>query len=87
MLFSNSSLDKMVNYLNEFKYLGSAFKGNNLELVKKKGIYPYEYMDNFKKCKENNLPDKDCFFNSLKYCFISDEEYQRAINIWNIFNI
>ena len=44
-------------------------------------------MDNLKKFKENNLPDKDCFFNSLKDCCISDEEYQRAINVWNIFNI
>ena len=33
------------------------------------------------------MPDKDCFFNSLKDCCISDEEYSRAINIWNIFNI
>ena len=27
------------------------------------------------------------FFNSLKNCSISDEEYQRAIDISNIFNI
>ena len=33
------------------------------------------------------MPDKDCFFNSLKDCGITDEEYQRAINVWNIFNI
>ena len=44
-------------------------------------------MDNFKKFKENNLPDKECFFNSLKNCSISDKEYQRANDIWNIFNI
>ena len=87
MLFLNSSLDKLVNTLNEFKYLSKVFKGNKLDLVKKKGIYPYEYMDNFKKFKQNNLPDKDCFFNSLKNCYISDKEYSRAINIWNIFNI
>ena len=51
MLYLNSSLDKLVNNLNQFK----------LELVKNKGIYPYEYMDSFKKFKENNLPDKDFF--------------------------
>ena len=33
------------------------------------------------------MPDKDCFFNSLKDCCIFDEEYSRAIDIWNIFNI
>ena len=96
MLFLNSSLDKLVNNLNDlkskhltksFKYLSKVFKGNKLDLVKKKGIYPYEYMNNFKKTKENNLPDKECSFNSLKNCSISDEEYCRAIDIWNIFNI
>ena len=87
MLFLNSSLDKLVKNLNEFKYLSRFFKGKKIELVKKKGIYPDEYMDNFKKCKDICLPDKECFFNSLKSCSISDEEYQRAINVWNIFNI
>ena len=31
--------------------------------------------------------NKDCFLNSLKDCYISDEEYCRAIDVWNIFNI
>ena len=62
MLFLNSSLDKLVNNSNEFRYLNKAFKENKLELVKKKGIYLYEYMDSFKKFKENNLPDKKCLF-------------------------
>ena len=50
MLFLNSSLDKLVNNFNDSKYLGSVFKGNKLELVKK-GIYPYGYMDSFKNLK------------------------------------
>ena len=44
-------------------------------------------MDSFKKFKENNLPDKDCFFNSLKDCSISDKENCGANNVWNVFNI
>ena len=61
MLFMKSSLDKLVKNLNDFKYLNKVFKGKELELVKKKGIYPYEYMNSFKKFKEIKLPDKDCF--------------------------
>ena len=87
MLFLNSSLDKLVKILNEFKCLSKVFKGKNLELDKRKGMYPYEYMNSFKKFKENCWPDKDCFFNSLKNCCISDKEYCRAIDVWNIFNI
>ena len=69
MLFINSSLDKLVKILNNFKYLNNVFKYLKclnilmfLELVKKKGIYPYEYMNSFKRFKESCLPDKDFFF-------------------------
>ena len=59
MLFSNSSLDKLVRNLGceDFKYLSSVYSGVKLELVKKKGVYPYEYLNSFKKFKEDRLPD------------------------------
>ena len=65
MLSLNSSLDKLVKNLNEFKYLSKVFKGKKIKLVKKKGIYPYECMDNFKKFKDICLPDKECGFKCL----------------------
>ena len=87
ILFMNSSLDKLVKNLNGFKYLSSAFEGKQLELVKQKGICPYEYMNSFKRFKEDKLPGKDCFYNSLKDCEISSEKYSRAIDVWKVFNI
>ena len=36
MLFLNSSLDTLVNNLNEFKYLSKVFQKNKLDLVRKK---------------------------------------------------
>ena len=65
MLFMNSSLDKLVKNLNDFKYLSDVFKEEELKLMKQKGIYPYEYMNSFKNFEEDKLPDKDCFLNSL----------------------
>ena len=64
MLFMNSSLDKLVKNLGseDFTYLSSVFSGEQLELVKKKGVYPYKYFDSFEKFKELKLPDIDCFF-------------------------
>ena len=87
MLFMNSLLDKLVKNLENFKYLSNVFKDEQLKLVKKKGIYPYEYMSSFKRFKEDCLPEKDCFFNSLKDCCIFDEEYSRACNVWKVFNV
>ena len=68
MLLINSSLDKLVKNLGseDFKYLSEEFSDEKLELVKKKGIYLYEYFDSFKKFGVSNLPDIDCFFSSLK---------------------
>ena len=42
---TNSSLDALVKNLSEmgFKYLLQEFNGDLLELVKQKGVYPYEY--------------------------------------------
>ena len=57
MLFMNSSLDKLVKTLNDkdFKCLSEEFCGEQLKLVKEKGIYPYEYMDSFKRFKLDYL--------------------------------
>ena len=46
MQFMNSSLDKLAKNLSDedFKYLVEEFGSENLELLKQKGDYPYEYM-------------------------------------------
>ena len=43
----NFSLDKLVKNLvdEDFKYLVKEFGSENLELLKQKGAYPYEYMN------------------------------------------
>ena len=63
MQFVNLSLDLLAKNLmdNDFKYLSEEFSGAFLKLVKEKGVYPYEYMDSFKKFSENKLSDKSNF--------------------------
>ena len=62
----------------DFKYLSEEFSGEQLRLVKEKRIYPYQYMNSFKKFKEDKLPNKSKFFSSLKRKCISEQEYDRA---------
>ena len=60
----NSSLEKQIKNLssdNDFKYLTEEFGSKNLELLKQKDAYPYEYMDSFKRFGEEKLPDKNIF--------------------------
>ena len=69
----NSSLNTLVRNFsdNDFKYLLEEFSGHLLELVKQKGVYPFEYMDSFKKISENKLPDRcESFSSKKKYMYL-----------------
>ena len=68
MQFMNSSLDKLVKNLSDedFKYLVEEFGSENLEILKQKGAYPYEYMNSFKRFNEEKLPARKYFFSSTK---------------------
>ena len=89
MQFMNSNLDSLVKNLsdNGFRCLSEEFNGEFLELVKQKGVYPYEYMDSFKRFSENKLPDRSKLFSSLKDECITEKDYLKANNIWNVFKM
>ena len=86
--FMSSSLEKLVSNLprESLKYTSKKFKGKKLDLMAKKGVYPYDFMDSFKKFNEK-LPSKEDFYSILNDEHISDEEYQHAQNVWDTFNL
>ena len=49
------------------------FGSENLELLKQKGAYPYEYMNNFKRFNEEKLPDRNYFFSSTQKGNIAED--------------
>ena len=71
---------------NDLKYTSEIFEDKELELMAKKGVYPYDYMDSFKKFKEQ-LPSKETFYSILNNKHISTEDYKHAQNVWNTFNL
>ena len=60
---------------------------NKFELLLRKGVYPYEYMDSWKRFKEESLPDKESFYSKLNKEGISDEDYAHAQKVWDALNI
>ena len=79
MEFMNSSLDKLVNNLSDedFKYLVEEFGSENLELLKQKDDYPYEYMNSFKRFNEEKLPARKYFLvQQKKEKFLMMVKYQ-----------
>ena len=64
----NSSLDKLVKNISDkyFKYLVEEIGSKNLELLKQKYAYPYEYINSFERFNEEKLPARKYFFSSIK---------------------
>ena len=60
---------------------------NKFKLLLRKGAYPYEYMDSWKRFNETELPSKDKFYSTLNLEDISDDDYAHAIDVWKTFNI
>ena len=45
----------------DFKYLVEEFGSENLELLKQKGDYPYEYRNSFERFNEEKFPARKYF--------------------------
>ena len=86
--FMSSSLEKLVSNLpkESLKYTSKSFKGEKLDLMVRKGVYPYDYMDSFEKFN-HKLPSKEDFYSILNDQHISNEDYEHAQNVWNKFSL
>ena len=60
---------------------------NKFKLLLRKGVYPYKYMDSWKRFNETELPSKDKFYRTLNLEDISDDDYAHDIDVWNTFYI
>jgi hypothetical protein len=81
MSFLNSSLDKLVKNLGKNHVWN--FCGN--ELLQQKGFYPYEFMDSLSKFEYTSLPSIENFYSTLMDSTITNDEWQHAKKIWDIF--
>ena len=78
--FMATSLDKLVNNLskNAFNNVKRFYAEDKLDLLTRKGVYPYEYMNSPEKLRETQLPPKEAFYSRLNDEGISDENYAHA---------
>jgi len=52
----------------------------------RKGVYPYDFMDSFKKFNEK-LPSKEQFYSILNGEHISESDYKHAQTVWETFKL
>ena len=78
--FMNQILSSLANNSPKdgFYHTKNEFGSNNLELITKKGVYPYDYMDVFNKFKEEGLPSIEKLYSKLTGEDISDSDYNHA---------
>ena len=83
--FLQGSLDSLVRATPKeaLKMTSSISKGS--DLLYKKGIYPYEYLDSWERFTETRLPEKESFYSKLNNENITDEEYEHAQAVWEAF--
>ena len=76
-------------FIKKFKNMYS-FCNNDLNkfiLLLRKGVYPYEYMDNWERFNETSLPSKESFYSNLNMENIEDIDYRHGNNVFNKFKL
>lgn len=78
-LGDNLKSEQMVETLRQFPDPGK------FNLMRQKGIFPYNFVDSLAKLDYDSLPAKEDFYNQLIEEHISDEDYARASAVWDMF--
>ena len=85
--FMSLSLEQLVaaRDKSDFKLTKSAF-GDKADVLLRKGVYPYEYIDSLDRFNETQLSPIDKFYSKLTDEKIKDTDYIHAQQVWNEFN-
>jgi len=57
----------------------------NVELMLKKGVYPYDYMSSWERFEERQLPPQESFYSELYEQDCDEADYNHAQNVWTQF--
>ena len=60
---------------------------NKFILLLRKGVYPYEYVDNWERFNETSLPSKKDFYSNLNMEDIDDIDYRHGNNVFKGFKL
>ena len=86
----SSSLDSLTKNLvrGGKKFFGfEDYSELQYDLLTRKGVYPYEYVNSWDRSSETQLPPISAFYSNLNMSSISEEDYQHAQRVWKEFGI
>ena len=87
--FMATSFDSLVSNLQKesFKNLTRYYEGEQLQLLLRKGVFPYDWCDSIDKLSSTKLTPKEAFYSKLNDTNITEEDYQHAQKVWVTFNM
>ncbi|XP_061193783.1 uncharacterized protein LOC133202021 [Saccostrea echinata] len=97
--FLSTSLEKLVKNLSKegvekFKHLHHYIEkqhpgqiNEKMNLLMRKGVYPYEYMDSIDKFREKCLPERSAFHSSIDDQDLSEADFYHAQSVWKTFEM
>ena len=95
--FRNKSLAGLVKTTTKFEHTDRYFTPEQQELMRRKEVYPYDYMSDFAKLTETEPPPREAFnsrlnsvgavsstgkFNEMEPTKITDEDYDHFMKMW-----
>jgi len=84
-----SSLDTIAsNLVDDQMNTVKSFFSNDIEfqLMGKKRIFPYEYLDSACRLEETSLPPREAFYSNLTERECSQEDYDHDLKVWSHFS-
>ena len=89
MKFLLLSVEALVNKLPKdgFKNLEKYFTPEQVKLLKQKGFFPYDYMDDIEKLKIKKPPTQEAFYSKLTGQGINNDNYQHVLKVWKTFKM
>ncbi|MDF1853354.1 MAG: endonuclease domain-containing protein [Verrucomicrobiales bacterium] len=67
------------------RFFKEKYPGKNVDMLMRKGIYPYEYITSLDVFKDEKLPSREKFFSSLTDESVSEKDYKYAEEVWKEF--
>jgi len=89
MAVSLDSLSKNLNIKDKKNVLNfcklNKYNDEQIELLMKKGVFPYDWFDSIENINAVSLPSKDEFYSKLNKKNISNDDYKLALKVWEKF--
>ena len=93
--FLASALDTLASNLlrsgkEKFKQLAGSFTSKDVlhpafDLMLRKGVFPYDYLDSWVKLDDQALPPQAAFYSKLRQSGCTDADYAQAKSVWERF--